>query len=678
MDGDIQSHTASWLHAVPRPFLWLLAVGCVAMGAMMAGLTLGLMSLDMFQLELLAVSGTTVKEREAARAIAPLRARGNQLLVTLILMNTVANELLPLVLDVLYPGGYLALVLSVVSVVLFGEVLPQAVSSRYALQVGAASAGFTRVLLMLFQPVAWPMAWGLDKLLGKELRTGYDRDRLKALIQMHGPTSSIGVDLEASGGDAGGRGSEGETVPSVEQRGAVGERDPLLPRAHSAPQGAAHAAASPTAAATSPTRPTTGGPAEATTAARTWSSGGAQAGSWERPYQTGTDVEPSAQPPESATSAPRRGFGVLSADEAHILLGALELSSKKVTQIMTPAKDVFSLSVDERLDRQLLKRILRRGHSRIPIYDGERANVVAILLVKQLLLVDPDEALPIRSIIRRKKRSHKKKVVSPVYVSQECNLLDLFNEFQVGRSHMAIVVESLDRPEDGAQRKLLGIVTLEDIMEEIIMEEVLDETDVYVDNRSHRPLLVKGRDHKWHYSIPDELLASRQRDPQLIRYRDIDEEAYAGHAEGQGEDVRREASESAVYEGGEGDRRTLSTSDAAMPYGSSQSASPTENVVVAATGAAAGRAAPTIERRGAAARNAKSKVRRRAPQTTAGEEEGEEEKEPDREESVTESDSNEYLEYDFEVGTYVDPPSMLSAVQRSADGKADTTSPDAA
>eukprot|EP00166_Cyanidium_caldarium_P005102 ctg_5891.g450 len=44
------------------------------------------------------------------------------------------------------------------------------------------------------------MAWALDKLLGKELRTGYDRDRLKALIQMHGPTSSIGVDLEASGG----------------------------------------------------------------------------------------------------------------------------------------------------------------------------------------------------------------------------------------------------------------------------------------------------------------------------------------------------------------------------------------------------------------------------------------------------------------------------------------------
>jgi len=518
---DELAQAASWLEAVPRPLLFVLALSCILLGALMAGLTLGLMSLDLFQLELLAVSGANPEEKSAARAIAPLRAKGNQLLVTLLLTNTLANELLPLVLDTLFPGGYAALVLSVVSVVVFGEVLPQAVCSRYGLKVGAATAGFTRTLMTIFWPVAAPAAWMLDKMLGKELRTGYDRDRLKALIQMHGPAGVTRAATPAPGAAAAaGSGTVASPdAPDLEWAPVVAagaERTELRIQEPS-PGYASTSSTMPRASSTQAVRrdsPNVGSNAVADKSFGT---------SWERAASTGTERAPAVASDGGRPS----GFSVLSADEASMLVGILELSSKTVFQIMTKADDVFCLSVDDCLDRRLLKRILRLGHSRIPIYDGCRDNIIAILLVKQLLLVDPNKALPIRAIIRRKKRSHKKKVVSPVYVSKQCNLLDLLNEFQVGRSHMAIVVESLEPPADHGTRRFLGIVTLEDIVEEMIKEEVLDETDVFVDNEHRQPLLIRGQDKKWHYSIPPELLASRKRNPHLIQYRDIDESAYA-------------------------------------------------------------------------------------------------------------------------------------------------------
>lgn len=490
----------SWLEHAPRSVLALLALGCIALGALMAGLTLGLMSLDQLSLRVLAMSPDE-GEATAARAIIPVRNRGNQLLVTLLLTNTVANELLPLVLESLFPGGYVSLALSVFSVVLFGEIIPQATCSRYGLWIGARTIGFTRLLLKLFYPLAAPVAWLLDQALGDELRTGYDRERLKALISLHGP---VGSNMEQF---------------QDEEAGGAGR--------------AAVAAAS------------------SSSALELALAGGGGGGGFGNGDSTAAGANDEVNDAQRAN--PTGGYGVLSADEATILAGTLDLSKKSVRDVMTPAEKVFCLSVDTRLDRACLKRILRRGHSRIPIYEHEKRNVVAIVLVKQLLLVDPSEALPVYAIIKRKKRSHKKKVASPVYVSQDCRLIDLINEFQLGRSHMAIVMDSLDKHE--TERKFLGIVTLEDIVEEIIMEDIIDETDVYIDNSETQPILVKGDDGRWHYSLPEQMLASRQRNPHLIRYRDIDERAYgalvwASGNEASGSDLDTDAAES-------GERRAL-------------------------------------------------------------------------------------------------------------------------
>lgn len=366
-------HTTTALAAVPRWILFLLALGCLVVAALVAGLTLGLMSLDMVGLEIMSQSHNPA-EAEAARRIQPVRKQGNLLLVTLLLTNTVASELLPLVLETLYPGGPVALVVSVLSLMLFGEVIPQAVCSRHALQVGAFLIGFVKFLRALLLPVAWPIAATLDAVLGEEIGTVYSRHELSGLIDAHS----------------------------------------------------------------------------------------------------------------------RNRHGVLTEDETTILKGTLTLSAKTVADVLTPAEDVFCLDVAAVLDRPTMKLCLRKGHSRVPLYEGDRGNIVGLLLLKQLILIDPDDGVPVRALISKKKKAHKVRVSPPLYVSADTSLSELLNEFKDGRSHMALVYDDINKP-DG-ERNFLGAVTLEDIVEEILAEEIIDETDRYVDNVSKQPVLERGPD----------------------------------------------------------------------------------------------------------------------------------------------------------------------------------------
>ncbi len=103
------------------------ALACVLCAAMAAGLTIGLMSLDPLALEIRQRVGT-VEECRQASVVLPLIQRHHYLLVTLLLYNSAANEALPLFLDRLVPS-YVAVILSVTMVLVFGEVLPSALFS---------------------------------------------------------------------------------------------------------------------------------------------------------------------------------------------------------------------------------------------------------------------------------------------------------------------------------------------------------------------------------------------------------------------------------------------------------------------------------------------------------------------------------------------------------------------
>ncbi|KAF8870596.1 hypothetical protein CPB84DRAFT_1801877 [Gymnopilus junonius] len=158
----------------------------VLAGGVFAGLTLGLMGLDDLHLRVLATSSEDLKEKKNAQKVLSLMQKGRHwVLVVLLLGNVVINESLPIFLDSALGGGVAAIVISTIAIVIFGEIIPQAVSVRYGLAVGATCAPLVLGLMYLFAPIAWPIAKLLDYVLGKGEDHTYKKAELKSFLQFH-------------------------------------------------------------------------------------------------------------------------------------------------------------------------------------------------------------------------------------------------------------------------------------------------------------------------------------------------------------------------------------------------------------------------------------------------------------------------------------------------------------
>lgn len=166
----------------------------------------------------------------------------------------------------------------------------------------------------------------------------------------------------------------------------------------------------------------------------------------------------------------------LNQDEVTIISAVLDLKRKPVEEVMTPMDDVFTMSEDTVLDEPTIDRILNEGYSRIPIHQtGNPYNFVGMLLVKILITYDPEDGKRVRDFA----------LATLPETRPETSCLDILNFFQEGKSHMVLISEY-----PGENHGVLGVVTLEDVIEELIGEEIIDESDVYVDihkaiRRSH-------------------------------------------------------------------------------------------------------------------------------------------------------------------------------------------------
>ncbi|WRT69876.1 uncharacterized protein IL334_006867 [Kwoniella shivajii] len=167
----------------------------VALSGMFAGLTLGYFSVDPTQLQVLSISGTP-KQQEYARKILPVRKDSHLLLTTLILGNMIVNEALPVVMDTVIGGGIYAVIASTALVVIFAEIIPQSICSRYGLLVGASMAWPVRIMIWIAYPVGWPVAKLLEYILGAHHGIIYRRSELRELIKMHAAGAEGGGDLD--------------------------------------------------------------------------------------------------------------------------------------------------------------------------------------------------------------------------------------------------------------------------------------------------------------------------------------------------------------------------------------------------------------------------------------------------------------------------------------------------
>lgn len=346
--------SSAWISAIPFGLQILMIVVLISLSSIFSGLTLGLLSLDATGLEIV-MSGDDPIAAAQAKAIYPVRQDGNLLLCTLVLGNVLVNALLSILMAE-YTGGTVGLFSSTILIVVFGEILPQAICSRHGLTIGSTTVTLVKIIVFILYPVAKPLALCLDYALGAELATIYSNAEMTKLLQIHVQHNAI--DQETAGA----------------------------------------------------------------------------------------------------------------------MTGALTYKNIAVKDVMTPIDRTFMLSVDDKLSFETIAKIFKTGFSRIPIYEITKDNVIGLLFVKDLIFLDPDDEIPIRSFVQIFGRGVH--VVWP-----DDTLGDVLAELKKGRTHLAVVrdVNNTNDTQDPFY-EVKGIITLEDIIEKIIGDTIVDETDEYVDS----------------------------------------------------------------------------------------------------------------------------------------------------------------------------------------------------
>jgi len=149
-----------------------------------------------------------------------------------------------------------------------------------------------------------------------------------------------------------------------------------------------------------------------------------------------------------------RKEGAIEEEEREIIHKVFEFTDKRIGDIMTPKERIFMLPIDLPYDR-LMEEIRSTQYSRVPFYEGERANVIGVLHVRDLFSFNMRRKAggegDIRTLLR-----------SVIIVDMKAPLEDLLREFQKGRAHMALVID------EGGYIK--GLVTMDDVLEELFGE----------------------------------------------------------------------------------------------------------------------------------------------------------------------------------------------------------------
>lgn len=148
---------------------------------------------------------------------------------------------------------------------------------------------------------------------------------------------------------------------------------------------------------------------------------------------------------------------VIGADSRVMLEGVIRMADMTAGDVMVAAPRIDFLDINQSYE-ELLRQIIATAHSRFPVYDGERDNIIGVLLVKDLLKLQRSPDLNLRSLLR-----------PAVFVPESKPLNDLLRTFRSNRNHLAIVIDEFG--------SVAGLVTIEDVLEEIV-GEIEDEFDI--------------------------------------------------------------------------------------------------------------------------------------------------------------------------------------------------------
>ncbi len=158
-----------------------------------------------------------------------------------------------------------------------------------------------------------------------------------------------------------------------------------------------------------------------------------------------------------ATLAEAETNDVINADARVMLERVIRMAEMTASDVMVPATRMDLIDIGAPLET-LVHQVIDTAHSRFPVYQDERENIIGILLAKDLLKLRRAPELNIRTLLR-----------TAVFVPESKGLNDLLRDFRSTRSHMAIVIDEFGR--------VAGLVTIEDVLEQIV-GEIEDEFDI--------------------------------------------------------------------------------------------------------------------------------------------------------------------------------------------------------
>ena len=148
---------------------------------------------------------------------------------------------------------------------------------------------------------------------------------------------------------------------------------------------------------------------------------------------------------------------VINAESRIMLEGVLRMANLTAGDVMVAAPRMDLIDLSAHID-DTLHQVIETKHSRFPVYENERENIVGILLAKDLLMLQRAPELNLRTLLRQ-----------PVFVPESKGLNDLLRDFRNTRNHMALVVDEFGR--------IAGLITIEDVLEQIV-GEIEDEFDL--------------------------------------------------------------------------------------------------------------------------------------------------------------------------------------------------------
>ncbi len=154
----------------------------------------------------------------------------------------------------------------------------------------------------------------------------------------------------------------------------------------------------------------------------------------------------------------------LTKEELSIARHALQFGDKLVRDILVPRRVVREVSVEEKIGPILMEELHKSGHSRFPVYDGKKDNLVGTLMLRDL--IGKRSGGVIGDVMSQ----------DVLYLHESQNLYEALTSMLKTKHHMFVVVNSFE--------EVVGIVTLEDIIEQIIGKPIIDEFDAYDDLRA--------------------------------------------------------------------------------------------------------------------------------------------------------------------------------------------------